>query len=302
VNHICKGTIAPKNHIRDGQVLSAWLLSAPALIIIGIFMITPFVMSIVYSFSNKAIISTKPFKFIGFSNYIKLLSSSIARQAFLNTLKYTLIVVPFIVVFATLLAIFINKKIKGIAIFRMIYFSPQVVTMTVVAVIWSFIFSPNSEGLMNSFLHLFGIQPQTWLKDEHLAIICIAVMSIWQALGLQMVIVLGGLQYIPEDLYEAGYMDGCNAFQKLWFITLPMLKNTLVYVLISNTIYALRLFTQVYVLTEGGPKNSTTSVVYLMYQAGFINNQVGYASAMAVVFFLAVLVISLVQNKVVGDD
>ena len=119
---------------------------------------------------------------------------------------------------------------------------------------------------------------------------------------LMPIIVLGGLQYIPEELYEAAYLDGCNTFQKFWRITVPMLKNTLVYVLISTTINTLKLFTQVYVLTNGGPQNATTSVVYLLYKSGFINQQVGYSSAIAVVFFIIVFVISEIQNYVIGKE
>ena len=143
---------------------------------------------------------------------------------------------------------------------------------------------------------LFGVQPQRWLQDPDLAMPCIAIMSIWQCLGMQMIIILGGLQFIPEELYEASTIDGCSSIQQFFYVTIPMLKNTLVYVFISNTIYSLRLFTQVYVLTEGGPRGATTSLVYLMYQAGFTNNQVGYSSALAVVFFIIVLAISLIQN------
>ena len=216
---------------------------------------------------------------------------------FLEGVRNTLIIAFFAVLLGTLLAVFVNSKLRGVKIFRTIYFSPQVVTMTVVAVVWAFIFSSGESGLMNSVLQLFGLEPQRWLQDTQWAMFCIAVMYIWQSLGLQMLIVLGGLQYIPEELYEAAYLDGCNSFQKFWRITVPMLKNTLVYVLISTTINTLKLFTQVYVLTNGGPQNATTSVVYLLYKSGFINQQVGYSSAIAVVFFIIVAVIALIQNK-----
>ncbi|QQO07519.1 carbohydrate ABC transporter permease [Breznakiella homolactica] len=293
-----------KNRIRDGQTAVAWLYAAPALLVISVFIIIPFIMSTAYSFTDKMLVARagRPVSFVGLANYVKMFESAAVRQAFGNTFMYALLVVPALIVLATLLALLVNRKIRGVSVFRTIYFSPQVVTMTVVAVIWSFIFSPSSDGFMNSLLGLFGIPPQTWLKDPNLALGSIAVMYIWQALGLQMVIVLGGLQYIPEELYEAGYMDGCNVLQKFWHITIPMLKNTLVYVLVSNTIYALRLFTQVFVLTNGGPKGSTNTVVYTLYTAGFTNSQVGYSSAISVVFFLIVLAISLLQNRFLGKE
>ncbi|WP_417026500.1 carbohydrate ABC transporter permease [Candidatus Allofournierella excrementavium] len=289
---------------RTQEALTGWLFSAPALIGVAIFMIVPFCMSVVYSFTNKMLVQKpgEPLQVTFLDNYIKLFTNDLAHQAFMNTLLYAVMVVPTTILLGTLLAVFVNSKLRGVKIFRTIYFSPQVVTMTVVAVVWSFIFSSSESGLMNSALQLFGLEPQRWLQDTQWAMFCIAVMYIWQSLGLQMLIVLGGLQYIPEELYEAAYLDGCNTFQKFWRITVPMLKNTLVYVLISTTINTLKLFTQVYVLTNGGPQNATTSVVYLLYKSGFINQQVGYSSAIAVVFFIIVFVISEIQNYIIGKE
>lgn len=289
---------------RTQEALTGWLFSAPALIGVSIFMILPFCMSVIFSFTNKMLVQKpgEPLDFVFLDNYIKLFTNDLAHKAFLNTLLYAVMVVPTTILLGTLLAVFVNSKLRGVKIFRTIYFSPQVVTMTVVAVVWAFIFSSGESGLMNSVLQLFGLEPQRWLQDTQWAMFCIAVMYIWQSLGLQMLIVLGGLQYIPEELYEAAYLDGCNSFQKFWRITVPMLKNTLVYVLISTTINTLKLFTQVYVLTNGGPQNATTSVVYLLYKSGFINQQVGYSSAIAVVFFIIVFVISEIQNYVIGKE
>ena len=236
------------------------------------------------------------------ANYIKTFTNKTALQAFWNTFEYTIILVPVVLILATLLALLVNRKAKGVTFLRMIYFSPQVVTMTVVTVIWGFFFSSTADGLFNSILRVFGVPAQKWLQDTTLAMPSIAIMSIWQCVGMQMIIMLGGLQFIPEELYEAGTIDGANTWQQFIYITIPQLKNTLVYVFISNTIYSLKMFTQVYMLTQGGPAGSTTTLVYLMYQEGFTNNRVGYTSAMAVVFFLIVLVISLIQNKLTEGD
>ncbi|WP_024345652.1 carbohydrate ABC transporter permease [Lacrimispora indolis] len=290
--------------LRAGQTRTAWLFCAPALVPITLFIILPFCMSIIYSFTNRMLVQKagKAVEFVGLKNFIKLFANGTARQAFLNTAVYALLVVPVIVILGIVLAVLVNNSLKGVKLFRTIYFSPQIITMTVVAIVWSFIFSPGPDGLMNSALRFLGLQPQAWLQDSRWALFCIAVMYVWQSLGMEMLIILGGLQFISEDLYEAGRMDGCNAFQRFWYITVPMLKNTLVYVLISTTINTLKLFTQVYVLTNGGPKGSTTSVIYLLYKSGFVNNQLGYSSAIAVVFFLIVLVISLIQNRILGRD
>lgn len=293
-----------RSQLSRAQAKAAWGLSAPAIIIMFLFMILPFFMSVFYSFTDRRLVlnPNKPTKFVGWSNYIKTFTNKTALQAFWNTFEYTIILVPVVLILATLLALLVNRKAKGVTFFRMIYFSPQVVTMTVVTVIWGFFFSSTSDGLFNSILGVFGIPAQKWLQDTSLAMPSIAIMSIWQCVGMQMIIMLGGLQFIPEELYEAGTIDGANTWQQFIYITIPQLKNTLVYVFISNTIYSLKMFTQVYMLTQGGPAGSTTTLVYLMYQEGFTNNRVGYTSAMAVVFFLIVLAISLIQNKLTEGD
>ena len=249
-------------------------------------------MSVVYSFTNKQLIPKVGMEtaFVGLKNYIEIFTSKVTVLSFKNTFLYALIVVPSVLVIGTVLAVFVNQKIKGVQVFRLIYFSPQVVTMTVVAVIWAFIFSSKSSGLLNSFLGLLHIAPQKWLQDQHLALPCLAIMYIWQNLGMQMLIILSGLQYISEEL------------EKFIYITVPGLKNTLVYVLVSVIINSLKVFTQVYVLTNGGPSNATTTVVFQLYKAGFVNGQVGYSSAIAVTFFMLVMVISILQNKFAKED
>ena len=261
-------------------------------------------MSVVYSFTNKQLIPKVGIEtaFVGLKHYIEIFTSKVTVLSFKNTFLYALIVVPSVLVIGTVLAVFVNQKIKGVQVFRLIYFSPQVVTMTVVAVIWAFIFSSNSSGLLNSFLGLLHIAPQKWLQDQHLALPCLAIMYIWQNLGMQMLIILSGLQYISEELYEAAEIDGCTTFEKFIYITVPGLKNTLVYVLVSVIINSLKVFTQVYVLTNGGPSNATTTVVFQLYKAGFVNGQVGYSSAIAVTFFMLVMVISILQNKFAKED
>ncbi|ERK00457.1 putative transmembrane permease MsmF [Treponema socranskii subsp. socranskii VPI DR56BR1116 = ATCC 35536] len=289
--------------LQKSQARTARIYCIPAFLCIFIFYFFPFVLAVFYSFTNKMLVPRmgKPTDFVGLQNYLRLFTNETAAIAFRNTALYALMVVPAVLLLGTILAVFVNKQLTGVKVFRAVYFSPQVVTMTVVAVVWSYIFSPGQAGLLNSFLGVFGIPPQTWLQNGNQALPCLAFMYIWQTLGLEMVIILGGLQYIPHELYEASYLDGCSVAQRFFYITIPMLRNTLVYVLISVTIGSLKLFTQVYVLTNGGPKNATVSVIYLLYKAGFINNQVGYSSAIAVVFFLIVFAVSLMQNHLTKE-
>ena len=285
------------------QRRTSLIYMAPACILITVFILLPFILSVYYSFTNKMLVpkAGKSTEFVGFANYIKVFTNSATAKSFVNTGIYALMVVPAIIILGTLLAVFVNKPLKGVKTFRAIYFSPQIVTMTVVAVVWSFILSPNDTGIMNSLLSKFGIPAQSWLQDSRLALFSIAIMYIWQTLGMEMLIILGGLQYIPLEVYEAADLDGCSGVQRFVRITVPLLNNTMVYVMLSVTINTLKLFTQVYMLTNGGPKNATTSVIYQLYKVGFMNNQQGFSSAIAVVFFVIVLGISLLQNYLMRD-
>jgi multiple sugar transport system permease protein len=173
------------------------------------------------------------------------------------------------------------------------------ITTVVVALLWGGMFLPEPDNLMNQLLHFFTlgqIGPQHWLRNEHLALPALMILSIWQGVGLQMTIYLAGLQEIPEHLYEAAQIDGANPMQKFFYITLPLLRNPTIFVLVVSTIFAFRLFTPVDVLTQGGPQNATTTTIFLAYQHGFQQQRIGYASAITVVFFLVVLGISIFQR------
>ena len=272
-----------KSGLQRGESKAAFLFCTPAVVLALVFIILPFAMSVVYSFTNKQLIPKVGMEtaFVGLKNYIEIFTSKVTVLSFKNTFLYALIVVPSVLVIGTVLAVFVNQKIKGVQVFRLIDFGAQVV---------------------NSFLGLLHIAPQKWLQDQHLALPCLAIMYIWQNLGMQMLIILSGLQYISEELYEAAEIDGCTTFEKFIYITVPGLKNTLVYVLVSVIINSLKVFTQVYVLTNGGPSNATTTVVFQLYKAGFVNGQVGYSSAIAVTFFMLVMVISILQNKFAKED
>ncbi len=291
------------------QSRAAWAMSAPALIVLTIFLIVPFVTAFILSFTNRTLIMgpTQSLKFTGLRNYIRLFSDEDFFFSLRNTLKFVIIVAPVQSALALGLAMMINKRSPGINIFRGIFFSPVVITMTVVAIVWALILDPSQNGFMNTFLNAitFGLfKGSKWLHAPESAMNSIIIISIWQGVGFQMIIFLSGLQYIPGTLYEAADIDGANKFQQFINVTIPQLKNTTVFVIISTTIAAFKLFTQVMVLTEGGPRKSTTTLIYMMYQEGFRNMKIGYASALAVVFFIFVLLISLVQRKLmaIGEE
>jgi len=288
------------------QKHTAWLLSLPGIALLFIFIIVPFFMAAILSFTNERLISNPnmPVQFIGLQNYFRIFRSEDFFSALANNFKFSLCVVPVQTGLALLLAVLINKKVPYVNVFRTIYFSPVVITMIVVAIVWALLFNP-STGFINTvikFISLGHLKPLGWLYDKSTALIAIMILSVWQGVGFQMVIVLAGLQGISAELYEASNMDGAGKFQQFIYVTVPQLKNTLVFILVSTTILSFKLFTQVWILTQGGPENSTMTMVALIYSEGFSKMKVGYASALSVIFFLIVLIISMIQRKVVTRE
>lgn len=260
-------------------------------------------MSFGLSFTNQRILSRLPTEFIGIRNYERLFRDDLFFTGLKNNMIFALIVVPLQTMLALGMAMVVNKNLKGVKIFRTAYFMPTVTTMVVVSVVWSFMYNP--QGIINNFMQsiTFG-QWETidFLKNSKWAFPSIMLMSIWQGAGFQMLIFLAGLQEIPKMLYEAAIIDGANKWRQFLHITLPQLRNTTAFVLISTTILSLRLFDQIKVMTNGGPSNSTYTVILHLYNSGFTKQKVGYASAMTVVFFLIVLAISILQRIVLKEQ
>lgn len=281
-----------------------WAFLAPAFILLLVFLITPFVMAFLLSFTNQRLISPLPTRFIGVENYARLLGDADFWKALRNSSVFAGVVVPLQSAFALFLATLINKRLRGINIFRGIYFVPTVITMVVVCVIWYFMLL-YPEGLINTLIPgiTFGsVGPNDWLRNPTLALPTIMLISIWQGVGFQMVIYLAGLQGIPGELYEAARIDGANSWQRFWNITMPGLRNTHIFVLVTTTILAFKLFTQVEVLTQGGPLGATNTLVRYIMVSGYRELRVGYASAASVLFVLVVLVISILQRKLVTEE
>src|SRR6266566_3459633 len=217
------------------EMLTAWTFLLPASLLLLIFLIIPFFMAIYFSFTNQTLIPGPiPTEFVGFRNFARLLQDDTFHRALLNNFLFGIIVVPVQTTFALFLAILVNQKIRGIYVFRTIYFSPVVTTIAVISVVWSFLYNPG-QGLINQFLQSisFGhIQNLQWLNDVHLA----------------------GLQSIPDSLYEAARVDGAGRWKQFLNVTLPQLRNTTLFVVIATTILAFKLYTQVAIMTQGGPE------------------------------------------------
>lgn len=285
------------------EQLLAWGFMTPSMLLLLGFLVIPFALAIYFSFTNQRLISNPnvPTRFIGLSNYERLLTDTTFHRGLLNNFLFAVVVVPVQTSLALFLAILVNQKLRAVSIFRSLYFIPVVVPMVVVAVIWTFLYNPG-QGTINAFFGLFGLGPFNWLGDTILAFPAIIVLSIWQGVGFQMVIFLAGLQEIPDFLYEAGQIDGAGKVKQFLYITLPSLRNTIIFVVVSTTILAFKLFVQVDVMTKGGPQDATMTTILHVVNVGYRQLQVGRASAMVVVFFLIVLFVSLLQRFLLPEE
>ena len=283
---------------RDERV-AAYIFIAPAVILLIAFLVVPMIYTVYFSGFKYQIMRPDAMKFIGFENYQKLFSDKNFWLALKNTVYFTVIVVPCQCVLALALALLVSKKFRGVAIFRTMYFAPQLTSMVVISVLWSVLYNANpNTGLINSILVSLGMSPIKFLSDANTAMNSIIFMSAWQGAGYQMMIFLAGLQGIPRDQYEAASVDGATKFKQFLYITLPGLKGTIKYVIMITMIQAMKLFTQPYIMTQGGPKNSTKTLVYYIYTQGFQKGNFGYACSIAAVFFVIVVCMSMAMKKV----
>jgi len=290
---------------RRDETIVAWLFSSPALFLLLVFLVIPFIMAVWLSFTDQRLIPNPnlPTQMVGFRNYIRLIEDEAFIRGLLNNFYFVLVVVPIQTGLALFLAILVNQKIKGVNTYRTMYFSPVVTAMVVVAVIWTFLYNPS--GLINTFIGFisFGtLGPYNWLQDTKLVFPAIMALSIWQGVGFQMIIYLAGLQEIPTELYEAAEVDGANKWRQFVNITWPQLRNTTIFVVLTTTILAFKLFDQVKVMTDGGPQNASMTTILYAINTGWGTLKVGYASAISVIFFIIVLVISLLQRRIIREE
>ncbi|MCY8073589.1 sugar ABC transporter permease [Bacillus haynesii] len=294
-----KKTPANKLGWRDNVL--AYTFLGPALLILSVFLVIPSIMAVYYAFTDYYLLTPDLRKFVGFDNFIKLFKDPIFLKSLSNTLKFVVLVIPLQIGAALGLALLLNKKRKANTFFKVAYFSPVVMSLVVISVLWLYLLNPN-EGMINNVLTHVGLPPQPFLTSPNQAIFTIVFVSVWQGAGFQMLIFLAGLQNIPGDVYEAAQLDGMNKWQRFIYITLPLLKPTSVFIFITTLISAFKLLVQPMVMTQGGPVNSTMTVVYYIYQTGFTDRMVGYASSIALLFGTIIGLVTLAQRKLVKED
>jgi ABC-type sugar transport system permease subunit len=267
----------------------------PAALYVVIFQLGPVLYGFVLSFTTYSPISRSGPRLVGLDNYRSLISDPEFGKALLVTGRYVLQVLPVTVVLAMGLALVANRAFRGVGFFRTALYVPHVVSLTAVSMIWLWMYS--EQGLINEALDLIGLPTQQWLLSEDAALNAASAMRVWKALGSNMVLLLAGLQTVPRDLYEAARVDGANAWQQFRAVTLPGIRPMLTYVIAMDIIYLAQGFPEIYVLTQGGPVGSTTTVNYLIYTEAFQYNQMGSASAMAFVLFAFIAGLSIVAIR-----
>lgn len=274
----------------------AYLMLLPTVGGLGIFYIGAFFQNVYYSFTNLG--SFGKYEWIGLDNYIRLLSDPDIPKALLNTLKYTVISVPFSIAISVFIAVLLNSKIKGRTIYRVLYFLPAITMPAAIAMIWKWLYN-GQYGLINQFLDIFGIEGQAWIANPEYAMGALIIVGIWSSLGMNIIYILAGLQGIPKMYYEAAEIDGAGPIKQFFSITLPLLAPTMFFVIIMSLIRALQMFDLIFLMISQTSMavDSTMSVVYLFYKNAFIFLDKGYGAAISVLLFFIILIVTTIQLK-----
>ena len=280
------------------EAIAGYLFTAPAVLGFLIWIAGPMLFSAWLSLTEWDLLS--PPQFVGFSNYVTMFQEPLFWQSLKVTFYFTLVSVPLFQVAALAVALLMNVKVRGISVFRTIYYLPSIVPVVANAMLWAWIL--NSDfGLLNAVLRYFGLPKVLWLQDPTWAMPALITMSLW-GIGGAMLIYLAGLQGVPQQLYEAAELDGANFWHRFRHVTIPMLSPVIFFNLLMGLIGALQTFTQGYIMTNGGPENSTLFYALYIYRQAFTNFQMGYAAALAWVLFMIVLVLSVFVFRYLGQQ
>ena len=271
---------------------SPYLFILPAAAVLLVFFFIPFFQTIWLSFFDYSSSIYNP-TYSGIDNYIKLFNEPIFYKVMFNTFMYLFIAVPFLVTFPLFIAILINQKIRGITLYKILIYLPVIVSIVVAAIAFKWLYA--GQGILNYLLSLFHIEQIGWLVDPKWALFSVAMVTVWKGIGYYMMIYLASLMSVPQDLYEACDIDGANFIQKHLTVTIPHIMPTIALVSTISTISAMKVFAEIYVMTKGGPLNSSKTIVYYIYERAFENLDLGYASALAVILLIIVMIFSLIN-------
>ncbi|MER3434825.1 MAG: lactose ABC transporter permease [Leptolyngbya sp. ERB_1_1] len=274
--------------------LTPYLFLLPALIVLGITVFYPALQAFYLSFTRYDLIGEP--QWIGWENFKRLSGDSVFWQTLRNTILYLVGVVPVLAIAPLALAILVNQKLRGIRWFRVAYYTPVIISMVVAGIAWKWLYSDN--GLLNQFLRAIGLSGVPWLTDPNLALFSVMVVTIWKGLGYYMVIYLAGLQSIPAELYEAAAIDGSDGIRKHWDITVPLMQPYLLLVAVISAISATKVFEEIFIMTQGGPLNSSKTLVFYVYEQAFTKLEISYACTIGLVMFLMILMLSIVRLSV----
>lgn len=271
--------------------MAGWGFVLPFVLVYLVFLIWPILLQLRMSFFNWSLVGSGATEFLGLRNYRELFGDSAFWSSLWHTLYFTLLTTPPLVILALVLAMLTNRIRFAQGFFRAAFFAPFVLPVSVMSLIWIWLYQPGF-GLINSYLTSFGFGEVGWLSDSSVAMISVAIATVWWTIGFNYVLYLAGLQEIPQELYEAAAVDGAGSWAKTRWITIPLLNRTTVLIIILQILASLKVFQQIYLMTAGGPSFSTRPVIQYIYDQGFTSYRVGYASAMSTVFFVVVLVMA----------
>jgi ABC-type sugar transport systems, permease components len=285
--------------------LSAYAFILPAFLILGLFLVYPVIWSVVASFKDikpmalqQAGLFEIPGKIVGFDYYADALQNPLFLKALVNTLYFGIIFVPITMLGSVLLALLVNQKLAGVNFVRTVFFIPYIISVVSASLIFVFLFN-GDRGLVNALLSNIGIEGPNWLASSVWAMPVIAIMTCWRNIGYFMLIYLSGLQSIPTDLYEVADVEGASKFEKFRYVTWPLLGRVSLVVMILLLISSLNVFQEVYIMTGGGPADSTTTVPFLIFNRAFKYYEIGPAAAMSYILFVIVIIITIIQKKLV---
>ncbi|HNW26449.1 MAG TPA: sugar ABC transporter permease [Candidatus Gastranaerophilaceae bacterium] len=269
-----------------------YLFLLPAGIILLVFFFIPFIQTIILSFKDYSSSIYHP-DWVGLQNYFKLMQSPVFYKVLINTFLYLFIAVPILATVPLFLAILINQKIKGITLYKILIYLPVIVSIVVAAIAFKWLYA--EQGILNFAMQKMGFESIGWLTDTNFSLISVIIVTIWKGIGYYMMIYLAALMSVPKELYEACEIDGAGFFRKHLTVTIPHIMPTLALVSTISAISAMKVFAEIYVMTKGGPLNSSKTIVYYIYERAFENLDLGYASAMAVVLLIIVMAFSLIN-------